>query len=154
MQPSLETRRHEQTSSRYRWSTRFMVIGGVLSAVMGAAHFVLPLIYPWQEHVEDLYAPLHWALFATTVFFGVLLVLAGALTVLVAVAPSMPFRLVGVVAGGMATFWVIGAIYEILVPFPESEVARWALPAFSIIVAWLHITGLWLRATATRSRRE
>lgn len=146
MQLSVKAHGNDRTSTRRRWSTRFLVTGGALSTMMGAAHFVLPLIYPWQEHVEDLYAPLHWALFATTVFFGVLLVFAGALTALVAVTPSIPFRLVAMVVGGMAVFWVIGAIYEILVPFPESEVARWALPAFSIVVALLHVTGLWLRA--------
>lgn len=127
--------------------------GGVLSAVNGATHFVLPLVYPaggWAPHVEGLYEPVRWALYATAVFFGVLLVLAGALTVVVARAASAPRRMVAWVAGGMAAFWLLAAGYELVVPFPIHE-ARWALPAFSLIVAGLYVVGLWLRLLPLRS---
>ena len=70
-----------------------LVAGGLLSALNGAAHFLLPLVYPaggWGPHAEGLYEPVRWALYATMVFFGVLLVLAGALTVAVARAGDVP----------------------------------------------------------------
>ena len=77
-------------------------------------------------------------------FFGVLLVLGGALTVGVARAAEVPRPIVGWVMGGMAAFSVLAAAYELLVPFPIPE-AQWALPAFSLAVALLCLTGLRLR---------
>jgi hypothetical protein len=47
------------TGTRGRW---LLETGGWLAAVMGAAHFVLPVIYPWETHVEGLYPPVRWAL--------------------------------------------------------------------------------------------
>lgn len=120
-----------------------MVIGGWLSVLMGAAHFVLPIVYPWESHVEGLYEPVRWALFATTVFFGVLLVLGGMLTVMVVRASDVPARVVGSVGGGMALFWILAAGYEVVVPFPDPY-AAWILPAFSVVVAIIHLAGLWL----------
>lgn len=127
------------------------MIGGALSALMGAAHFVLPLVYPWEQHVEGLYEPVRWALFATTVFFGVLLVLGGLLTVAVARDPNVPRRFVAWVVGGMAVFWVLGTGYEIVVPFPEGAASS-ALPVFSALMALFHIGGLWLRAAVPARR--
>ena len=126
-----------------RWAVRLIVAAGVLSAVNGAAHFVLPVWFPWEQHVVGLYAPLRWALFATTVFFGVLLLLAGVLTVVVARASDVPRRLVVWVVAGMAGFWLLAAGYELIVPFPAPG-ADSALPAFSVVVALLHLSGLWL----------
>jgi hypothetical protein len=127
--------------------TRLLVAGGLLSALNGAAHFAMPLVYPpggWAPLVEGLDEPMRWALYATTIFFGVLLVFGGALTVAVARAVDVPSRMVGWVASGMAAFWVIAAAYEVVVPFPIRE-AQWALPTFSLIVAGLYLTGGWLR---------
>jgi hypothetical protein len=124
--------------------------GGWLAALMGVAHFVLPVIYPWETHVEGLYPPVRWALFATTVFFGILLVFGGLLVVAVARSPQLSLRFAIGIVGGMAAFWVLGTIYEVLVPFPD-PVARWPLPIFSMAVALLHLGGLWLRSRA-RSR--
>ena len=136
--------------ARRRPGTGLLVAGGVLSALNGAAHFALPVIYPWAEHVDGLYEPVRWALYATTVFFGLLLVFGGAVTVAVAVWREVPGRVVALVAGGMAAFWLIGAVYEILVPFP-APVASWVLPLFSIAVALLYLVGLWLhRSSRTR----
>jgi hypothetical protein len=134
-----------------RWPSRLLVVGGVLSALNGAAHFALPILYPWGEHVAGLYEPLRWALYATTVFFGVLLVLAGALTVAVARAPDVPRRVVVWVAGGLAAFWVIGAAYEIAIPFP-APIASWALPVFSLGVAATLLLALWQSRDASRNR--
>lgn len=129
---------------RHRWASRLLVTGGALSALMGAAHFALPVVYPWQQHVVGLYAPVRWALFATTVFFGVLLLLGGVLTALVARAAGASSRIVVWVVAGMAGFWLLAAGYEIAVPFPAPGADR-ALPAFSLVVAALHLAGLWLR---------
>jgi hypothetical protein len=56
---------------------RLLVAGGVLSALNGAAHLALPLVYPWEQHVAGLYEPVRCALFATTVFFAVVLAFCG-----------------------------------------------------------------------------
>lgn len=127
--------------------TGWLVAGGLLSALNAAAHFVLPVIYPWGQYVEGLYAPLQWALFAGMFFFCVLLLLASALTVLLARADDAPPRYLGAVAGGMAVFWALAGTYELLVPFPLPY-AAWALPAFSFVAALLHAGGLWLRLLA------
>ena len=123
---------------------------GVRSAINGAAHFFLPVLYPWEQHVEQLYEPIRWALFATTIFFGVLLLWGGLLTIAIAAATGVPVRVVGWVAGGMASFWLVGAAYEIAVPFP-APVAEWALPVFSGLVASLYLVGLWLRTRLDHS---
>jgi len=127
-----------------RWGSRLIVMGGLLSALNGVAHFVLPVYFPWGAHVADLYAPVRWALYATTVFFGVLLALGGLLVMAVARMPELPSQFVTWVVASLAGFWIFGAGYEIVVPFP-APVARWALPAFSATVAALLIVGLWLR---------
>jgi hypothetical protein len=135
------------------WGVTLLVVAGVLSALNGAAHFVLPVIYPWAEHVEGLYEPVRWALYATTVFFGILLVFGGALTVAVAVWRDVPWRVVALVGGGMAGFWVIGAVYEVLVPFPAPG-ASWALPLFSVVLALLHVVGVWRHPATARRRHD
>jgi hypothetical protein len=127
-----------------RWWPRLVVSGGLLSALNGVAHFVLPVYFPWGEHVADLYAPVSWALYATTVFFGILLTLGGLLVVTVARMPELPSPLVTWIVAGLAGFWIFGAGYEVVIPFP-APVASWALPAFSVTVAALLLGGLWLR---------
>lgn len=138
----LDTEPRNPARSRL-WAIRLLVTGGLLSALNGAAHFALPVYYPWGQHVEDLYEPVRWALYATTVFFGVLLLLAGILMMAVARASNVSQRLVTWIAGGMALFWLVGAVYETIVPFP-APIAAWVLPAFSMLVAALHVAGLWL----------
>lgn len=41
----------------------------------------------------------------------------------------------------MAGSWIIGAVYEIVVPFPAPG-ASWALPLFSLMVAVLYVVGV------------
>lgn len=139
----------ERPTPARQWSVGLLIAGGVLSALNGAAHFVLPVMYGWDQHADGLYEPVRWALYATTVFFAVLLVFAGVLTVLVARAADIPTRVVGWVAGGMAVFWTLAAAYELIVPFPASG-ADWALPVFSAITALLYLAGGWLRQRALR----
>ena len=142
-QASEGQRRAGGASVARRWGMALIVAGGALSALNGAAHIALPVIYPWEQHVEGLYEPVRWALFATTAFFAVLLTLCGLLSILVVRAPDMPRRLVAWVAAGMAAFWILGAVYELVVPFP-APVAEWVLPAFSVSVALMYGVGLWL----------
>lgn len=136
------------TAASRRWGNRLIVTGGVLSALNGAAHLLLPLYLPWGDHVEGLYPPVSWALYATTVFFGVLLTLAGVLVSVVARADDVPSRVVTWVVAGLAGFWAVGAGYELVVPFP-APVAAWVLPLFSVVVALLLVVGLWLRRPAS-----
>ena len=143
--PAAPTPALSTTSTRLR-GTRLIVAGGLLSALNGAAHLLLPVYYPWGDHVAELYAPVSWALYATTVFFGILLTLAGILAAAVARASDVPPRIVAWVVAGLAGFWVVGAGYEVVVPFP-APFAAWALPVFSLLVALLLIVGLWLRRT-------
>ena len=125
-------------------------IGGWLSALNGLAHFALPLYFPWEGHVRDLYEPVRWALYATTVFFGVVLLLAGLLVVAVARSRELPPRFAHGIVLGMAGFWVVGAVYEIVVPFPDPY-AAWALPVFSLVVALLLVAGVLRRRHADPS---
>jgi hypothetical protein len=120
---------------------RLVVAGGVLSALNGASHLVLPLLYPWGSHTEDLYAPVRWALYAGTMFFGLLLLWGGVLVIALARRDDVPAGVRRVVFGGLAGFWVVGAAYEIAVPFP-APVANWLLPVFSLVVAALLAAGL------------
>lgn len=106
-----------------------LTAGGALSILNGAVHFLLPVYFPWTDRLEGRYEPLEWALFATTVFFGLLLVLGGALTIAVV-------RLRGVPT-------------SIVVPFP-APVASWLLPTISGMVTVLHAAGLGRHLAARR----
>lgn len=66
-----------------------MSIGGGFSILTGVAHLHLPVVYPWKHHVADLDPPVRWALFATTVSFGILLVVGGLLSRIVARAHTV-----------------------------------------------------------------
>jgi hypothetical protein len=127
-----------------RRGTGLLVTGALLSALNAAVHFVLPVIYPWDALVDGLYAPLRWALYASMFFFGLLLLLASILTLLLARVGDAPPRYLAAVAGGMAVFWALATAYQLMVPFPL-PVAAWALPAFCGLTALLHAAGLWLR---------
>ena len=112
-----------------------------MSVLNGVVHFLLPVYFPWSDQLEGMYEPLRWALFATTVFFGGLLVLGGVLTVMVARATDVPQRVAVTVIGGMAAFWLLAGVYEVVIPFP-APVASWLLPTLSVIVGGVHLVGL------------
>jgi hypothetical protein len=131
------------TSPRKRSPTgrRLLIVGGILSALNGASHLVLPLIYPWEEHTSELYEPVRWALYASTIFLGLLLLWGGLLVVALARRSDVPPTVQRWVFGGLAAFWLAGGVYEVLVPFP-APVADLVLPAFSLGVAGLLSVGL------------
>ena len=118
-----------------------LTVGGALSILNGGVHFLLPVYFPWADRLEGMYEPLEWALFATTVFFGLLLVLGGALTIAVVRLRGVPTSIVVLAAGGMTAFWGLATVYELVVPFP-APVASWLLPTISGLVTVLHVAGL------------
>jgi hypothetical protein len=81
------------------------------------------------------------ALFASTIFFGLLLLWDGLLVVALARRSDVPPTVERWVFGGRGAFWLAGAVYEVLVPFP-APVADRLLPAFSLVVAGLLSVGL------------
>jgi hypothetical protein len=128
---------HRRPTSR----RRLLVAGGVLSAVNGASHLVLPILYPWESHTVDLYEPVRWALYASTLFFGLLLLWGGVLVVVLARRRDVPPAVERLVFGGLAAFWLVGAVYEVVVPFPAAFADR-LLPVFSLSVGGLLLAGL------------
>lgn len=129
------------TTRQDRLGRRLLITGGVLSAWNGAVHLVLPLMYPWESHTQDLYEPVRWALYAGTLFFGLLLLWAGLLVVVLARRSDLPPTVERWVYGGLAAFWLLGAGYEVVVPFP-APYADVGLPVFSFVVAVLLLAGL------------
>lgn len=126
-----------------RVSSACLVAAGVFTALNGLAHLALPFVYPWHQHVAGVYPPIQWALFATTVFFGALLVLAGILTIQVGSSIAEPTRIETTLVVGMGAFWLLSALYGVAVPFP-APVVEWLIPIFALLVAGLHFGGLWL----------
>lgn len=129
------------TSTERRRGRAVIEVAGWLTAVNGATHPVLPFYFPWDTHVDELYEPLRWALYATTVFLGVALTLGGVLLVAVARSRDLPPPLARAIIVGAATFWLVGAVYEVVEPFPAPAAAQ-ALPVFSAVVAALLLGGL------------
>jgi hypothetical protein len=128
-----------------------LIAGGALSAWNGTMHLVLPLVFPWGTHTTDLYEPVRWALYAGTMFFGLLLLWAGLLVMVLACRTDLPHAVERWVYGGLAAFWVLGALYEVVVPFP-APVADLALPVFSVVVAFLLLAGLHRRRPRSSAR--
>ncbi len=147
--------RHDQAvaaaAAPPREGATLLTLAGATSMLNGVVHFLLPVYFPWADRLEGMYAPLEWALFATTVFFGGLLVLGGALTIAVVRARGVPPVLVLLAAGGMTLWWALASVYEVVVPFP-APVASWLLPTISAGVALLHLGGLWRHLAARRAR--
>jgi len=127
-----------------------LTLGGTASVLNGVVHFLLPVYFPWADQLEGMYEPLEWALFATTVFLGLLLVLGGVLTIAVVRLRGVPTPVVLLTAGGMTAFWGLATIYELVFPFP-APVASWLLPTVSAAVTALHAAGLGRYLAARRA---
>ena len=133
-------------SNRARWedkpNSKFCLwAAGIFSAVMGLFHFFLPYFFPWQQRISEIYPPVQWALFATNFFFSFLLLWGGFLTIIAILQWEENRWLRYSILGGMGLFWVVGALYELVVPFPVA-VVRWILPGFSSSVAFLYILAI------------
>lgn len=113
----------------------------LMTIFMGVSHIFVPFFLPWQDHLKTLYEPITWALYAMNFFFSILLAWGGFLSILA--WSSKRFR--KWINGGMAAFWVIGGIYEIVIPFPIAE-AKWVLPIISFSIAGLYIVALILNS--------
>ncbi|TVR27021.1 MAG: hypothetical protein EA387_01750 [Nitriliruptor sp.] len=105
------------------------------------------------DQLEGMDEPLEWALFATTVSFGGLLVLGGVLTIVVVRARGVPSILVVLAAGGMTLWWFLATVDDVVVPFP-APVASWLLPTISAAVAMVHVVGLWRHLSARRAATQ
>lgn len=115
------------------------LVASGLTFVMGLSHFVVPYLFPWEDHIAGLYAPIGWALLAMNFFFSFLLTWAGILTYISYYHRALRKWIVG----GMAAFWVIGGLYELIIPFPVRE-AQWILPIVSFSISVLYFVVLYL----------
>jgi hypothetical protein len=147
MQPPAASTRQRSPIGR-----RLLIAAGMLSTLNGASHLVLPLVYPWHEHTSGLYEPVRWALYASTLFFGLLLLWGGLLVIVLARRDDVPPTVQRWVVGGLAVFWLAGGVYELVVPFP-APVADRLLPAFSLAVAGLLTVGLMSRNSQRSPQR-
>ena len=112
-------------------------IASIITILMGISHFFVPFIFPWTDVAKDMYPPIKWALFAMNFFFSFLLTWGGILS-LVSLHKWYENRGVNFgVIGGLGLFWFVGAIYEILYPFPF-EVVRWVLPSIALLISFLY----------------
>ncbi|WP_066495766.1 hypothetical protein [Abyssisolibacter fermentans] len=117
------------------------IIASVLTIMMGILHFFVPFIFPWERLIRQLYPPIKWALYAMNYFFSLLLLLGGILTLVAEFKWRMVNGIRKCISGGMGLFWLAGAIYEIIYPFPIKE-ARWVLPGVAFIIFCLYWTNI------------
>jgi hypothetical protein len=109
--------------------------------MMAVPHFFVPFIFPWEELVRGLYPPVKWALFAMNFFFSLLLFWGGLLSLAAVLKWKMTPGMRYWIFGGMGIFWALGAVYELIVPFPMPE-AKWVLPGIAFVNACLYGTAL------------
>ena len=120
-----------------------LVIAGLASSAMAAFHFVLPHVFGWARFVNNMPAPIRWALFSINVFFSALLLWGGVTTIIGALNDRGDTLLSYCIFFGMGVFWIINASYQIIYPFPH-VIMKWVLLGFSISVALLYIFGVLL----------
>lgn len=120
-----------------------LVIASILTIMMAIPHFFVPFIFPWERLIKDLYPPIKWALFAMNFFFSLLLLWGGLLTLISTLKWTITRRMRYWIHGGMGLFWLVGAIYEIVFPFPILE-AMWVLPAIAFCISLLYWIAVFL----------
>lgn len=125
------------TEKNNKRTKRLLITASVFTIMMAVPHFFVPFIFPWEQLVSDLYPPVQWALFAMNLFFSLLLLWGGIITLVAALKWTMSKSMRYLIYGGMALFWIIGSIYEIFVPFPMIE-ARWVLPIIALCIGCLY----------------
>ena len=114
---------------------------------MGLYHFWLPAQFGWGEELAQV-RMLQWALLSINTFFSYLLLAGGATTIAIALRRRPWDPIDAWVLTAMTGFWVLNAVYQMLLPMPlppRLAGLRWALLAFAIVVVFSYTRGL-LRA--------
>ncbi len=122
---------------------KLLITASALTIMMAVPHFFVPFIFPWDELITGLYPPIQWALFAMNFFFSLLLLWGGILSLVSTLKWTMTKSMRYWIHGGLGLFWLIGAIYEILVPFPIVE-AKWILPIIAFMISCLYVMAVFL----------
>ncbi|MBI1744935.1 tetratricopeptide repeat protein [Candidatus Acetothermia bacterium] len=122
-----------------------LLIAGISSAAMALYHFWLPYQWGWESKLSNTPAALSWGLFSINFFFSVLLLGGSIITFIVAFKRTETNTLAYASMLGMGVFWVVNAIYQIIIPFPLPDnlaILRWSLLAFAVLVAFLYLLPL------------
>jgi hypothetical protein len=98
--------------------TLSLAVGASLSSLMGAYHFFLPWQFHWGLFLRRVPQPIPWALFSINFFFSFLLLAGGILTFRALAAFRRSGRCDRGILVGMASFWLVNALYQIFVPMP------------------------------------
>jgi len=121
-----------------------LLAAGILTSSMALYHFWLPAQFGWgKELAHD--RMLQWALLSINTFFSYLLLAGGATTIVIALRPKPWGQLEASMLIAMTGFWVLNAVYQVLLPMPLPQrlaSLRWALLGFAIVVVSFYARGL------------
>ena len=121
-----------------------VAFAGIGAIAMATYHFALPTIWGWDAYLAQVPPAVRWGALSINTFFSTMLLLLGLLTLLVAVVSSGGPLVAGVLLA-MAVFWLVNALYQILVPMPLPEslaALRVVLVAFAAVMAGLNVIAL------------
>jgi hypothetical protein len=99
-------------------ATLSLAAAASLSSLMGAYHFFLPWQFRWGLFLRKVPQPIPWALFSINFFFSFLLLAGGVLTFRALAAWHRSSACDRGILVAMASFWLVNALYQILVPMP------------------------------------
>ncbi|MFW6015155.1 MAG: hypothetical protein ACOCRK_01810 [bacterium] len=122
-------------------SKKLIVIASILTILMAVPHFFVPFIFPWESLTKELYPTLKWALFAMNFFYSLLLLWGGLLSLNAILRWRISNEIKYYLFGGLGLFWLIGAIYEIIYPFPI-EGAKYIMLLFALLISLLYVIGM------------
>lgn len=104
--------------TRKSFATLSLAAAASLSSLMGAYHFFLPWQFRWGLFLRKVPQPIPWALFSINFFFSFLLLAGGVLTFRALAALRRSSACDRGILVAMASFWLVNALYQILVPMP------------------------------------
>jgi hypothetical protein len=122
-----------------------LLVGGLLSAAMGAYHFALPYQFDWAGAIKGIPASVRWALFALNFFFSFLLLTSGLLVLMVARSRRYASPPGAWLVAGAGAFWAVNLSYQLIIPMPlppSMIVLRIGLLAFAALALLLHAVPL------------
>lgn len=127
-----------------------LLAGGILTLALGAYHFWLPVIFNWPKYMAGEPATVQWGHYSINFFFSALLVLGGTLSMLAAFRWGRVDLFMAWAVFGMAGFWAVNLLYQLIIPMPLPESMRavgWSLLGFSVVNFLLHIVPgvVWVR---------